>query len=657
MTEFQSVTSTDNRLKSPVFWISVVLISMAVGYTSLFPHKTQLYFGEIQSIITTNFSWFYILTVACFLICITFLCVSKYGDIKLGLDHTEPEYSFSSWFAMLFSAGMGVGLLYFGVSEPVMHYLSPPIEAAENIAAAKEAMAITFFHWGFHAWGIYAIVALILAFFSYRHGLPLSLRSALYPIVGDKIYGPIGHAVDIFAVLGTVAGIATALGLGASQVSSGLNYLFGMPVTPTTQTLLIVGITALSTLSVASGLNKGIRWLSEINLILAAVFLVLILCLGPTVQLLQMLVQNTGMYLSEIVYKTFNLYAYEPTDWIGGWTVFYWAFWLSCSPFVGIFIARISKGRTIREFIIGTLFVPVGLSFVWMTVFGNSAINLIANHGASQLGQLIQQDVSLALFRFLEYFPFAHFLSAISLIILVIFFVTTADSGAMVLDMLASGGSKKKSSVWYRVFWSCAVGVVAISLMFAGGLQALQTALITTALPFAIIVMIAMYGLIKALRIDVAKKESLVQTTLPPKVGMKPIPWQRRLSNLIEFPSQSDVHVFLKQRVISAMNSVKDELHKQGVESEVSFDAKKSIPNLLVLHGEEQDFIYRVSPRPYLQPSFTVSDDDSQKYFRAEVFLREGGQNYDIMGWTENQIIGDIIDQYERHMHFLHMLR
>ena len=647
-----------HKINPPVFWGSAILIFLLVSYTALFPTEAGIHFGQMQASITVNASWFYIATVALIMICVIFLCLSRYGDIKLGPDHSEPDFSFGSWFAMLFSAGMGVGLLYFGVSEPVMHFLSPPMGDPGTVAAAREAIKITFFHWGLHAWAIYAIVALILAFFGYRHGLPLTLRSALYPLIGDKIHGPIGHAVDIFAIIGTVCGVATGLGLGASQISAGLDYLFGIPVTPVNQTILIIVITALATLSVATGLDKGIRRLSEANLLLALILMLMIVCLGPTVLLLQMLVQNTGGYLSEIVYKTFNLYAYQPTDWIGGWTLFYWAFWLSWSPFVGMFIARISKGRTIREFITAVLFVPTGLTFIWMTVFGNTAIDLIMHHGATELGTVIQQDVSLALFKFLEYFPFSNVLSLVAVIMLVVFFVTSSDSSAMVIDMLASGGDSK-APVWQRVFWSCVIGAVALALMLAGGLQALQAATIASALPFSIVLLLATYGLLKALNIDATKKESLAQTQLTPKVGHAPIPWQNRLKTLVHFPRQAHVNHFVRETVIPAMESVSDELKKRNVDSTIEFDEAKNMPSLVMCHGDEIDFLYRVYPRPYLQPSFMLDEDDEEerKYFRAEVFLREGGQDYDIMGWTKAQVIGDIIDQYEKHMHFLHRMR
>ncbi len=649
-----------HNVNLPVFAGSAVLILVIVGYTALYPERSAEQFTVIQNGIMTNASWFYVMTVAMILIGVVYIGFSRYGNIKLGPDHSDPDFSFSSWFAMLFSAGMGIGLMFFGVGEPVMHFLAPPVGEPGTIAAAKEAMGITFFHWGFHAWAIYATVALILAFFSYRHNLPLTMRSALYPLVGDRIHGTIGHIIDIFAILGTTFGVATALGYGVLQINSGLNYLFDIAVSTQTQIILILVITGIATISVASGLDKGIRRLSELNLLLALLLMLLVIVLGPTTLLLQMSVQNFGSYLSELVNKTFNLYAYEPTDWMGGWTLFYWAWWLSWSPFVGMFIARISRGRTIREFICGVLLVPSGLTFLWMTIFGNTAIDLIMHHGAAELGHVVQTDVSLGLFKFLEFFPFTDALSGLAIVMVGIFFVTSSDSSAMVIDILASR-DHGKAPVWQRIFWSCLIGLVALVLMLADGLKALQTATIASALPFAIILLISGYGLLKALAIDAAKKESLLQTTLTPGISHTNTPWQSRLHNTTHFPEQKSVRLFMENIVLPAMLAVASELKEQGGEATVINSDRSRSPELIVLHGDEQNFLYKVRPRAYLQPSFVVDDndddDDDSQYYRAEVFLTEGGQDYDIMGWTEDQVIGDIIDQYEKHMYFLHMVR
>ena len=641
-----------------MFFGSAILIVLLLGYTVLYPQDASRRFARLQSGIMDNASWFYVMAVALIFLCVTFLGLSRYGEIKLGPDHAQPSYSFASWFAMLFSVGMGIGLMFFGVAEPVMHFQSPPLGEPGTVEAAKEAMKLTFFHWGLHAWAIYAMVALILAFFGYRHHLPLTLRSALYPIIGERIYGVIGDNIDIFAILGTIFGVATALGYGVLQVNSGLNYLFGVEVSIKVQAMLIIAIMILTTVSIAAGLDRGIRRLSEANLLLALMLLIMVVLLGPTVLLLQMLIQNTGGYLSDIVGKTFNLYAYEPTDWLGGWTLFYWAWWLSWSPFVGLFIARISRGRTIREFVTGVLFVPTGLTLVWLTAFGNTAINMITHQGVTDLGKTVAGNIPLALFHFLEYFPFSNLLSLIAMAMVVIFFITSADSSAVVVDMLACGGNSK-TPTWQRVFWSALTGVVALVMLLVGGLRALQTITIATALPFSVILLASAYGLLKALAVDATKKASLEKTTLTPKVGHNPIPWQNRLATLVCFPRRTHVNRFIQGIVLPAMQSVASELSKQGVESTIELDDQKQIPSLVVLHGDEVDFFYRVTPRSYLQPSFMLNEEDEEerKYFRAEVFLREGGQGYDIMGWTSEQVIGDIIDQYEKHMHFLHMVR
>ncbi|MBY6185369.1 choline BCCT transporter BetT [Marinobacter hydrocarbonoclasticus] len=663
----QEVAGTDEvsspgTLNKQVFWGSALILLALVVYASVWPEAAAEQFARLQTSVVTNAGWFYVLTVAMILLFVAFLGLSRYGDIKLGPDHAEPAYQNTSWFAMLFSAGMGIGLMFFGVAEPVMHFMSPPLGESGTVEAAKEAMKLTFFHWGLHAWSIYAIVALILAFFAYRHGLPLTLRSALYPLIGDKIYGPIGNAVDIFAIIGTVCGVATSLGFGVLQLNAGLNHLFGIDVNTTTQVFLIIGVTALATISVVSGLDKGIRILSELNLGLAFGLLVLVLILGPTVMLLQTFVQNTGAYLSEIVSKTFNLYAYDPTDWLGGWTLLYWGWWLSWSPFVGLFIARISRGRTIRQFVTGVLFVPAGFTLAWMTVFGNSAIDLIFNQGLTELGDIISKDSSLALFVFLEQYPFSSILSAIAMLMVVVFFVTSADSGSLVVDMLASGGNDK-TPVWQRIFWAASIGIVAIVLLLAGGLSALQTAVIASALPFAVVLMIASYGLLQALQVDLHKRRSR-QAYLAPVTGGKTNDWQRRLRNTMQFPRRGHVNRFIDEVVAPAMEDFQLEIQKQGVEADVILDEETHRIRLEARMGSEIDFEYEVRPRAYLRPAFYGSmssagneEEEESKYFRAEVHLREGGQDYDVMGWSRDQIVGDILDQYEKHLYFLHMVR
>ena len=643
-----------SQLNKKVFVSASTIIIALLLYTAVLPEQAQTLFNFIQASIIDNGSWFYVLAVAFIFFFVIFLGFSRYGEIRLGPDHAIPDYSLMTWLSMLFAAGMGIGLMFFGVAEPLMHYLSPPTAETGTVEAVQEAMKMTFFHWGLHAWAIYAIVALVLAYFSYRHNLPLTLRSALYPLIGEKIYQWPGHLVDVFAVVGTVFGVATSLGLGASQVNAGFSYLFGIDVSLANQIIIMCAITILAVISVATGLDKGVRRLSEANMVLAIILLVLIFVLGPTVFLLQAYLQNIGEYLADIVHNTFNLFAYKKTNWIGGWTIFYWGWWLAWAPFVGLFIARISRGRTIREFIIGVMLIPTVFTLFWMTVFGNSAIDLVHNQGVVGLGDMVSKDSSVALFVFLENFPLTSVLSFFSVLMIVIFFVTSCDSGAMVVDMLCSHG-KNDTPLWQRVYWAVGIGVVAAILLLVGGLNALQTMTIASALPFTFVLILAIVGLIKALRIEACKQDSQQITAIPHENNEHNNGWKMRLKSVVDFPNKANVNKFITQTVASSFDLVAKELQENQINVLISQENGLS---LTIEHGEEQTFVYQVIAQKYSQPDFILEDDDDeQSYYRVEVHLVEGGQDYDIMGWSKDAVINNIIDQYHKHLHFLHLLR
>ncbi|WGL16495.1 choline BCCT transporter BetT [Microbulbifer bruguierae] len=656
-------TEQQAHFNPPVFYAATAVLLLMVTYAVIFPENATTNFKALQSWIVVHMSWYYVLVVAIILISTVAIAMSRFGEIKMGPEHSEPDYDFTSWFAMLFSAGMGIGLLFFGVAEPVMHYLEPPVGETGTVYAAREAMVITFFHWGFHAWAIYAIVALILAYFSYRHKLPLTLRSALYPLIGERIYGPIGHAVDVFAIVGTVCGVATTLGYGVLQINSGLNHLFGLPVSPGIQVVLIVVTTLLATVSVVLGLDAGIKRLSQLNMVLAGILLIMVLLLGSTIYLLQAFVQNFGSYLSEIVGKTFNLFAYQPTDWLGGWTILYWGWWMSWSPFVGLFIARISRGRTIREFVVGAMLVPALVTMLWMTFFGNSAIHMILDQGLTLLGEIVAKDQSVALFQFLEQFPFSSVFSFVAVIMVVVFFVTSADSGALVVNMLSSHG-RDDTPLWQRIFWCFLIGVVAIALLLAGGLGSLQTAVIASALPFSAILLVAIYGLVAALRTDTVKRITQ-SAVVAPISAHNPVSWQRRLKNALRLPSLSEVREYIREIGEPALEEFAAEIRKNGYQAVVTKGEKRSV-QLEVLQGDEVSFIYGLHPKATIKPDAvnpeqelddSFDDGSPDKYFRAEVHLYEGGQDYDVMGWTREQLLTDMVSQYERHLQFLHTLR
>ncbi|MBX3504868.1 MAG: BCCT family transporter [Parvibaculum sp.] len=647
-------TSRYFRANLPVFFGSTALIFAAIAFAVRDPVAAANVFAAIQSWIVHEMGWFYVACVATFLIFAIGIAMSSMGAIKLGPDEAEPDFSTRSWFAMLFSAGMGIGIMFYGVAEPVLHFASPPVGEGGTIDAARNAMQLSFFHWGLHAWAIYAVTGLALAYFSFRRGLPLALRSALYPLIGERIHGWAGHIVDIFAVFGTMAGIATSLGLGVMQVNAGLNYLFGIETSVSTQVMLIAGITLIATISVASGINAGIRRLSELNLALAVSLLLFVIVAGPTVFLLQAAMQNTGAYLSDIVGKTFLLYAYQPNEWIGGWTLFYWGWWISWSPFVGMFIARISRGRTVREFIIGVLLVPSGFTFLWFTAFGNTALAMELA-GVAQMVNAVEADVAVALFQFLEHLPFATISMAVATLLIVTFFITSADSGSLVIDIITSGG-EGNPPVWQRIFWAVMAGTIAGVLLVAGGLSALQTAAIAGGLPLAAILLVLCFGLFKALRGEVHRQTSLQSVT--PAFAAAALPWKQRLGVLLHQPTRARALAFMNDTVAPALNEVAAEICSRGLSAEVVANEREA--RLTVAHGTEDEFIYGISLRSVAVPSFSVTALEGEragpdKTWRAEVSLREGSLRYDILGYTKDQVIADLLGQYERHMHYLHL--
>lgn len=485
----------------PVFFPAAIIALIFVVFTIIFDQKAETYFTDFRLYMSTNFGWFVNIAINYFLFFVVYLAVSKLGRIRIGGSNAKPDFNKFSWVAMLFSAGMGIGLVYFSVAEPMLNFNNPIESGLTDLEKSKLAMKHTFLHYGFHVWAIYALMGISLAYFTFNKNAPLSIKSTLKPLFGKWMTSGLGNGIDVIAVLATLFGLATTLGFGAVQFSSGVSLLTGVTNGNTLQILSIVGITLIATVSVLSGLNKGLKYLSNLNIILACILFLFVLIIGSTAYLFDGFVENLGLYLRDVFQlSTFrNQYADEG-QWFKGWSMFYWLWWISWSPFVGTFIARISKGRTIREIAIYGLLVPALFSFLWMSVFGGSALGMQLD-GTIDLAQIVSEDSSMALFKMLEELPVYNITATLCIFLVATFFITSSDSGSLVVDFMTSGG-KLDAPRGQKVFWAFMEGAIAIALLVGGGLSALQSASISTGLPFAVILFFVSLSLRKSLKCD-----------------------------------------------------------------------------------------------------------------------------------------------------------
>jgi choline/carnitine/betaine transport len=477
------------------FWSAGFLL-LFIGLTLIFSEAANDFFGDLLDFVGDYFGWFYILVANLFVIAVVFFGFSKYGRIRLGGQYAKPEFSTFAWYAMLISAGMGIGIMFWSVAEPIIHYgtPSPYFDVEGNTPQSEEAaMVTTFFHWGIHPWAIYALVSLALAFFTFNRGLPLTMRSVFYPLLKERIYGRWGNAIDTISVVATLFGLATSLGFGVQQVSAGSNFLFGTPDATWVQVILIAGITGLATMSVVAGLDGGVKRVSQLNLYLAGLFLLFMVIVGPTLFIFGFFLDSSGAYLRELPGLSLWTEAISGGEWQGGWTIFYWGWWISWAPFVGMFIARVSKGRTVREFVVGVVLIPSLMTFFWMATFGGSALKTQTD-GVRDVAGAVNDNVATALFDMLEAFPLTFLTSLVGIVLVMSFFITSSDSGSLVVDHLTSGG-KLESPVPQRVFWALMEGAVAAALLIGGGLQALQSAAVATGLVFACVLLVAVYSM------------------------------------------------------------------------------------------------------------------------------------------------------------------
>ena len=642
-----------------VIGATLFFVVLLVAMILIVPEQTQTLLNAAKSGIFANFSWFYVLAFSVFLGFLVILSVSNLGNIKLGNDEEEPDFGFLSWLAMLFAAGMGVGLMFFGVAEPLTHYLSD-ITTGSAEHKQQEALLHTLFHWGIHAWAVYGTIALSLAYFGFRYKLPLALRSCFYPLLKERINGKLGDLIDIMALLATLFGIITTLGFGASQLGAGLHQLGWISKNSfSLQIVVIAVVMSLATFSAISGIGKGVKILSELNLTLAFCLLIFVLVAGPTLYLLSAFSDNIGTYLSNLVQLSFKTYVYEQehTGWFSGWTILYWAWWCSWAPFVGLFIARISKGRTIREFIFGVLVIPSMFGILWFTVFGNTAIWLNDGEAAGTLGQMISSPETL-LFKFLDYLPLSSVTGLVSLVVISLFFITSADSGIYVLNNIASRDKSLVAPRWQAVMWGVLMSVVAIVLMQSGGLANLQAMTLLVALPFAMLMLLMCFSLWKGLSADKKYFDTKVNPTSIFWTGDK---WKERLEQMMNQTQEKDILRFLKHTVLPAMRELRQELigkYDLSVQINTLFDQDEPAVELVIQKDLMRDFMYGVKSIGREVSEQLINDDNlphiqHSMTYEPYTYFFDGRVGYDVQYMDQDELIADMLKHYERYLSLL----
>ncbi|MGA5290840.1 choline BCCT transporter BetT [Streptomyces pseudogriseolus] len=655
------------RLKPVVFFGAALLVLAISLWAIVTPSGAEHAIGVVVGRISAWFGWYYFLAATLYLLFVVFVAASKYGAVKLGPKHSRPDYGLFTWGSMLFAAGIGIDLMFFSVSGPVSHYLAPPEGDPETLAAARQAVVWTLFHYGITGWGMYALMGMALGYFSFRYRLPLAIRSALYPIIGRRIHGRIGDTVDLAAIIGTVFGIGVTLGIGVVQLNYGLKALFDVPEGLTAQIALIVIAVGMATVSAVSGVDKGIRRLSQLNILLAALLMFYILVVGEPFRLLNAVVQNVGDYVSGFPSMTLNTFAYDqPTEWLDAWTLFFWAWWVAWAPFVGLFLARISRGRTLREFVAATLVIPFLFTGLFLAIFGNSALFLVRD-GNTEFGEIAMNVPEQGFYSLLEQFPGFTFSAGLATFVGLLLYVTSADSGALVMGNLSADlpTPMTDAPTYLRIFWAVATGLLTLAMLIVGGVQALTNATIIMGLPFSFVMFLIMAGLYLALRTEGMKAEARV-TTLPGSLSGRTVPqgphgapnWRHRLARAMSFPGRRAAARFVDHVARPAFAEVTQELRQQGAEAETVEgtveDNGLTHVGLRVPAGEGDVFLYEVWPVERPTPAFAIrSVEERDTYVRFEVRLAEGNQDYDVMGYTKEQLIADALDQYERYLEFL----
>lgn len=648
----------------PVLIVSSVIILAFSIWAMLMPETAKDTMLSAVTWIATNLGWYYVLTVTLVIGFVLWVALSKEGNVRLGPDHSRPQYNLFTWVSMLFAAGVGIDMLFYSVTGPVAQYLDPPSGEGMTAEAAGESVVWTMFHYGIAGWSMYALLGMAMGYFAYRWGMPLSIRAALYPLLGKRVRGPLGDGISTIALVGTVFGVATSMGIGVVLLGVGFSTLFGFQQGLALQIALVLVAVVLTIGATTSGVDKGIRWVSELNLWSAAAMMLYILVTGQTAFLLNALVENIGRFLVTLPERTLQTFAYEPdgAEWMGGWTLFFWAFWLAWGPFVGVFLARISRGRTLREFVIAAITAPVLCDFIIVSLFGNSAMWEVLQ-GNTAFAELAVASPEEGWYALLGMFPGALFLIGLATLSGLLFYLTSANSGAMVMSNFSSSipNPSQDGPKWLRIFWALLTALLTIAMLIAGGVTTMEYATLIFALPVTIIAYLVMLSFSKVLRMERAEREGRVlrSRAMAATGGRTPErSWRQRLERMRAFPSKRQVEQFLDRSVRPALDDVAAEFRRQGYEVDqhtVPGESGVEEPVIVVrMEAEQRDFQYQVAMVEAPVPMFTGRmSREVDVYFRLEVFTQTGSGGYDLMGLTKQQIIDDVLDRYEAHLGFL----
>lgn len=653
------------RVNWRVFIISAVIILAFSIWAIVVPDSAAAAMSSAVSWIATNLGWYYVVTVTLVVLFVLWVAFSKEGSVRLGPDHSRPQYNLFTWVAMLFAAGVGIDMLFYSVTGPITQYMTPPSADPQSAAAAQDAVVWTMFHYGIAGWSMYALLGMAMGYFAYRWGMPLSIRAALYPLLGKRVRGVTGDVIDIFALVGTVFGVATSMGIGVVLLNVGFSWLFGFPEGLALQIALVLVAVIMTIAACTSGVDKGIRLISELNLWSAGAMMLYILLTGKTSFLLSALVENIGRFIFTLPERTLQTFAYEEggAQWMGGWTLFFWAFWLAWGPFVGLFLARISRGRTLREFVIAAISAPVLCDFFIVSIFGNSAMSEVLG-GNTEFAQLAMDSPEHGWYALLEMFPGAAFLIGLATLSGLLFYLTSANSGAMVMANFSSSipDPSMDGAKWLRIFWALVTAVLTVSMLVAGGVTTMEHATLIFALPVTVIAYLVMASFSKVLRMERAEREGQVmrRRSVAAHGGSAPEKtWRQRLGQLRAYPSNKSVAQFVDKVIHPALVDVVEEFRELGYDAELTTTPNPETniaEHTLVVHIQgHRGFHYQVAAVEAPVPMFGARSMSREidVYFRLEVFTQTGTEGYDLMGLSKQQVINDVLDRYEAHLSFL----